>query len=117
MQQSDNSTPPAATQAQRTVKVAAIQAPSVFGDVRGNTARFSRLCEEAAGNGAKFITMPEAAITGYTAQVCGMLNASLAVQSFWDNCPRSSECVLLCLLSCLLGRSVWAFSWSLASLF
>jgi predicted amidohydrolase len=52
----------------RTVKVAAIQAPSVLGDVEGNRKRFSALVEDAAKSGAKIVVLPETAITGYLSQ-------------------------------------------------
>ncbi len=51
-----------------TVKVAAVQAPSVLGDVAGNTARLSKLVEKAAAHGAKIVVLPETAITGYLSQ-------------------------------------------------
>jgi predicted amidohydrolase len=50
------------------VKVAAVQCPSDLGDVKGNRDRLTKLVEEAAGEGAKIIVLPEAAITGYLSQ-------------------------------------------------
>jgi predicted amidohydrolase len=50
------------------VRVAAIQFPSVLGDVEGNRARLLALVEEAAKGGAKIVVLPEAAITGYLSQ-------------------------------------------------
>lgn len=52
----------------RTVKVAAIQCSSDLGDVAGNRRKLSSLVEDAAAHGAKFIVLPEAAITGYLSQ-------------------------------------------------
>jgi predicted amidohydrolase len=52
----------------KTVKVAAVQSPSVLGDVEENCARLTRLVEQAAGEGAKIIVLPEAAISGYVSQ-------------------------------------------------
>jgi predicted amidohydrolase len=52
----------------KTVKVAAIQCSSDLGDVDGNRRKLTRLIEEAAGNGAKIVVLPEAAITGYLSQ-------------------------------------------------
>mmetsp|Transcript_31113 Transcript_31113/g.50477 ORF Transcript_31113/g.50477 Transcript_31113/m.50477 type:complete len:317 (+) Transcript_31113:27-977(+) len=51
-----------------TVKVASIQAPSILMDTKANIASFTALIKEAAQNGAKFIVLPEAAITGYASQ-------------------------------------------------
>lgn len=51
-----------------TVKVAAIQCSSDLGAVEQNRAKITKLVEEAAGKGAKFIVLPEAAITGYLSQ-------------------------------------------------
>jgi predicted amidohydrolase len=51
-----------------TVKVAAVQCSSVFGDVEGNRKKLTALVTEAAGEGAKIIVLPEAAITGYLSQ-------------------------------------------------
>jgi predicted amidohydrolase len=51
-----------------TVTVAAIQCPSVLGDVAGNRAKLKSLIERAAGHGAKIVVLPEAAITGYLSQ-------------------------------------------------
>ena len=53
---------------QETVKVASIQAPSVFKDTQANIKLFTTLIKEAASKGAKFIVLPEAAITGYASQ-------------------------------------------------
>src|SRR3954466_16227725 len=52
----------------KTVKVAAIQCSSDLGDINGNRRKLTKLIEEAAGNGAKIIVLPEAAITGYLSQ-------------------------------------------------
>ena len=51
-----------------TVKVAAVQCSSDLGAVDANRRKLTKLCEEAAGNGAKIIVLPEAAITGYLSQ-------------------------------------------------
>lgn len=52
----------------RTVKVAAVQCSSDLGAVDANRTKLTELVEEAAGNGAKIIVLPEAAITGYLSQ-------------------------------------------------
>ncbi len=57
--------PPAQPQ---TVKVAAVQCSSEFGNVTANTAKLTALVKEAAANGAKIIVLPEASITGYLSQ-------------------------------------------------
>src|SRR3954468_6614814 len=51
-----------------TVKVAAVQCSSDLGDVAGNTKKLTALVKEAAKNGAKFVVLPETAITGYLSQ-------------------------------------------------
>jgi predicted amidohydrolase len=51
-----------------TVKVAAVQCSSDLGAVEANRAKLSKLVEEAAGNGAKIVVLPETAITGYLSQ-------------------------------------------------
>jgi predicted amidohydrolase len=51
-----------------TVKVAAIQCSSRFGDPVGNRAKIIPLVEKAAAEGAKIIVLPEACITGYLSQ-------------------------------------------------
>jgi predicted amidohydrolase len=51
-----------------TVKVAAVQCSSVLGDVAGNRAKLTKLIQEAAGNGAKIVVLPETAITGYLSE-------------------------------------------------
>jgi predicted amidohydrolase len=51
-----------------TVKVAAVQCSSDLGDVAGNTKKLTRLIEQAAANDAKFVVLPEAAVTGYLSQ-------------------------------------------------
>src|SRR5438552_14396515 len=51
-----------------TVKVACVQCSSNLGEVGGNRAKLAGLVEEAAGQGAKIIVLPEAAITGYLSQ-------------------------------------------------
>lgn len=50
------------------VVVASIQASSVMLDPAANEAKFVPLIREAAGRGAKFIVLPETAITGYLSQ-------------------------------------------------
>lgn len=50
------------------VKVAAVQCSSTLGDVAGNTKTLTALIKQAAGNGAKIVVLPEAAITGYLSQ-------------------------------------------------
>src|SRR5438477_3320536 len=52
----------------KTVKVAAVQCSSDLGDVAGNTKKLTALVKEAAKNGAKFVVLPETAITGYLSQ-------------------------------------------------
>jgi predicted amidohydrolase len=52
----------------KTVRVAAVQCSSDLGKVAENTATLSALIKEAAGNGAKIVVVPEAAITGYLSQ-------------------------------------------------
>lgn len=52
----------------KTVKVAAVQCPSDLGDIPANTRRLTRLVETAAAAGAKFVVLPETAITGYLSQ-------------------------------------------------
>ena len=63
-------TPPATRPTTRplTVKVAAVQCSSELGDVKGNRDKLTKLVEEAAGNGAKIVVLPEAAVTGYLSQ-------------------------------------------------
>jgi predicted amidohydrolase len=61
-----DSSPPTTRPA--TVKVAAVQCSSDLGAVEANRQKLTKLCEEAAGNGAKIIVLPEAAITGYLSQ-------------------------------------------------
>lgn len=51
-----------------TVKVAAVQYSSDFGDVAANTRKLTALVKIAASNGAKIVVLPEAAITGYLSQ-------------------------------------------------
>ncbi|MBN9122172.1 MAG: carbon-nitrogen hydrolase family protein [Planctomycetes bacterium] len=60
--------PPAAQPGPKTVKVAAVQCSSDLGDVAGNTKKLTALIKEAAKNGAKFVVLPETAITGYLSQ-------------------------------------------------
>ena len=50
------------------VKVAAVQCSSNLGDVDGNRKTLTALVKEAAGQGARIIVLPEAAITGYLSQ-------------------------------------------------
>ncbi len=54
--------------AKKTVKVAAVQCPSDLGEIEANTRRLSKLVETAAANSAKFVVLPETAITGYVSQ-------------------------------------------------
>jgi predicted amidohydrolase len=54
--------------APKTVKVAAVQCSSDLGAVEANRRKLTALVEEAAGNGAKIIVLPEAAVTGYLSQ-------------------------------------------------
>ena len=51
-----------------TVKVAAIQCSSIFGDDAANRQKLTALIEQAASNGAKIVVLPEAAISGYLSQ-------------------------------------------------
>lgn len=55
----------ALSQAVPSVRVAAIQFASEFGQVAVNRERLTALIRLAAGNGARLIVMPECAITGY----------------------------------------------------
>ena len=50
------------------VKVAAIQSPSQFGNINENIKLFTKQIKLAASKGAKIIVLPEAAITGYSSQ-------------------------------------------------
>jgi predicted amidohydrolase len=59
---------PGATPRPATVKVAAVQCSSDLGAVEANREKLTKLVGEAAGNGAKIIVLPEAAITGYLSQ-------------------------------------------------
>jgi predicted amidohydrolase len=52
----------------KTVKVAAVQCPSDLGAIEANTRRLTKLVETAAAAGAKFVVLPETAITGYLSQ-------------------------------------------------
>lgn len=55
-----------AAETRRRVTVCAVQGPSVLGDPAANRAAFGRAVETAAReHGAKFVVLPEAAITGY----------------------------------------------------
>lgn len=58
----------AAGRGRKTVKVAAVQCPSDLGDIEANTRRLSKLVETAASDGAKFVVLPETAISGYISQ-------------------------------------------------
>ena len=49
----------------QTVKVAAVQCHSVFGDVVLNRIHLAALVRRAARKGAKIIVLPETAVTGY----------------------------------------------------
>ena len=51
-----------------TVKVAAIQCSSDLGAVEANRSKLATLVTQAAGQGARIIVLPEAAITGYLSQ-------------------------------------------------
>jgi predicted amidohydrolase len=51
-----------------TVKVAAVQCSSDLGDVDGNCKKLTALVKEAAGDGARIVVLPEAAVTGYLSQ-------------------------------------------------
>jgi predicted amidohydrolase len=51
-----------------TVKVAAVQFRSTFGDPVDNRKRLEVCIREAAKKGAKIVVLPEAAITGYTSE-------------------------------------------------
>ncbi len=59
---------PPAVPAPKTVKVAAVQCSSDLGDIAGNTKKLTALTKEAAKAGAKFVVLPETAITGYLSQ-------------------------------------------------
>jgi predicted amidohydrolase len=50
------------------VKVATIQCWSDIGEIEKNITNIIPLCTEAASNGAKFIILPETAISGYLGQ-------------------------------------------------
>ena len=50
------------------VKVAAIQSPSIMGNIDANIKLFTQQIKIAAKQGAKIIVLPEAAITGYSSQ-------------------------------------------------
>jgi predicted amidohydrolase len=52
----------------KTVKVAAVQCPSDLGALEANTRRLTRLVKTAAAAGAKFVVLPETAISGYVSQ-------------------------------------------------
>lgn len=54
--------------APKTVKVAAVQCSSELGDVAANTKKLTALVKEAAKAGARFVVLPETAITGYLSQ-------------------------------------------------
>ncbi len=51
-----------------TVQVASIQMASVMGDVPANLARAEGLIRRAASEGAVFVVLPEAAVSGYLSQ-------------------------------------------------
>lgn len=46
-------------------RIACVQMEPTIGDLEGNRRESNRLIREAAGNGAKFIVLPEAAAAGY----------------------------------------------------
>jgi predicted amidohydrolase len=48
-----------------TVRVAAIQCPSVMGETAGNVRNISGLVRQAAGRGAKIVVLPECSVQGY----------------------------------------------------
>ncbi|QEG25809.1 Carbon-nitrogen hydrolase [Gemmata obscuriglobus] len=50
------------------MKVAAVQCSSDLGDVVANTRKRTALIQEAAKAGAKFVVLPETAITGCPSQ-------------------------------------------------
>lgn len=52
-----------------TVRVAAVQCSSDLGDVAGNRKKLIGLVEEAAGNGAKIVVLPEAASPGISRRI------------------------------------------------
>jgi len=52
----------------RTVKVAAVQCSSDFGDVSANVKKLTALTRAAAAKGAKIIVLPEASVMGYLSQ-------------------------------------------------
>src|SRR5690349_1526566 len=54
--------------AKKSMKVAAVQCPSDLGEIEANTRRLSKLIGTAAASGAKFVVLPETAITGYLSQ-------------------------------------------------
>jgi len=56
---------PATPKAERTVKVAAVQFISQYGQPEHNRKRLEGYIREAAGNGAKIVVLPEVAIPGY----------------------------------------------------
>ncbi|KAH3768070.1 carbon-nitrogen hydrolase family protein [Pelomyxa schiedti] len=56
------------SQEPHSVKVAAIQVSSDLANTPKNIEKIVPLCEEAAANGAKFIVLPECALTGYLSQ-------------------------------------------------
>ncbi len=49
----------------KTIRIAAVQMESVNGDIEGNLGRASRLVEQAGGQGAEIIILPEFMPTGY----------------------------------------------------
>ena len=59
---------PAAASKPASVKVAAVQFRSTFGDPADNRKRLEVCIREAAKNDAKIVVLPEAAITGYTSE-------------------------------------------------
>ena len=62
---------PASSASNATVKVAAIQFISTFGEPATNRRGLETLIREAAGDGAKIIVLPETAISGYTSADLG----------------------------------------------
>lgn len=52
----------------KTVTVAAVQCSSDLGEVAANTKKLTALVKDAAKGGAKFVVLPETAITGYLSQ-------------------------------------------------
>ncbi|MBI3724512.1 hypothetical protein HY251_11245 [bacterium] len=69
----------------RTVRVAAVQFHSVMGDVDRNRRGLAALVRRAAAGGAKLISLPEAAVSGY---------ADLEQNVFWSSEPSPTPPLL-----------------------